>query len=570
VIRKRRSFRLLALLFGLTLVAAACGDDDDGGEAGDAGGTATTIETEAGGSIILAGEQIPTGLNLNNGVDNSLWTADVMQQVWPPVVIFQPDGTYEFNTDFVEVELTSEDPQVVEYRINEEASWSDGVPITAGEFIFTWESQSGIDGPEVDPASGQPVDLYNAASTSGYEDQECVQGDDEKHVVCTYSSAYADWYSLFAPVMPVHAFEAEGGGDPAVGFNEGFQYPDVNLDNVPSGGPYVISEIDGETSLTLSRNDAYWGEPAKLDSIVIRWITDGTQHPAALQNGEIDVTWAQAQLDLVQQTQAIAEVTTDVGFGTFYEHIDFNFDNVHLAKLEVRQAIAKAIDRNAIVERIPAQVDSAAEVLQSHFFYPGGAAYVPEGEEEYGAQDLDAARELLESAGYTLGDDGVYAHPTDGRLSMRLTWRDPNPRREQTATLIQSQLAEAGVEAQLTPVPDFAILDAGDFDIVMFGWTNITVPSGKTDIYSTGGGSNYGHYSNPEVDELFAQADGELDPDARSEILSQIDQLLWQDVPVLPLFQVPEFTANRNTVENVIFNGYDGNSWNANGWGYVQ
>ncbi|MGH9186932.1 MAG: ABC transporter family substrate-binding protein [Acidimicrobiales bacterium] len=563
----------LALLFTLFLFAAACGGDDDDDGAGTQEETTTTAEEavgEAGGSVVLAGEQIPTGLVTANGDHNAAWTADVMQQVWPQVVTFLPDGTYEVNEEFVEVELTNEDPQTVEYRINEEAVWSDGTPITAADFVFTWESQSGIDHPtEVDPESGEPVDLYNAAGTTGYDVQTCEEGDDEKHVVCEYSEPYADWYALFAPVLPVHAFEAEGDGDTVAAFNDGFVYPDINLDNVPSGGPYVISEIDGESSVTLARNESYWGTPGLLDEILVRWITDGTQHPAALENREIDVTWAQAQIDLVQQTQALSGVTTDVTFGTFYEHIDFNFTNAHLAKREVRQAIAKALDRAAIVERIPAQMAPDSEVLNSHFFYPGGAAYVPNGEEEYGAQDLDAAAALLEGAGYTLGGDGVYTHPTDGPLAVRFVWRDPNPRREQTAQLVQAQLADAGIQINLSPAPDFGFLDSGDYDIAMFGWTNITVPSGKTDIYSTGGGSNYGSYSNPDADDLFAEADVDLDPDSRSDTLNRIDEILWQDVPVIPLFQVPEFTANRDTVENVQFNGYEGNSWNMNTWALV-
>ncbi len=565
--RQRRSFKLLALLFGLTLIAAACGDDDEGG-----GGTTTTggdtTETTAavtGGTVVVAGEQLPSSVNFAHVEHNAFWTALWMQHIWPYVSNFQPDGTFVFNEDLVSAELTNEDPQEVTYTFTDEATWSDGTPVTADDLVFTWETSNGELGPEVDPETGAQLPLYNSAGTTGYDIQTCV-AESEKVAVCTYDEGYADWFALFNPVLPRHAFEAEGAGDTVAGFNNGFLYPDVNLDNVPSAGPMIIEAIDGETSLTLGRNPEYWGEPMALDEIIIRWITDPTQEPAALENQEVDVIFPQAQIDLVQQTEGIAGVTYEIDFGTFFEHMDFNFRNVHIAKKEVRQAIGKALDRAEIVERLPAQFDPSAEVMNHHFYYPGGAAYQPNGEEEYSAQDIEAAQALLEDAGYVLGSDGIYAHPTDGPLNVRLEYRTPNPRREQTAALVQAQLAEAGIGLTIDPKPDFTFLGTGDFDIALFGWTSITVVSGHTDIFSTTGGSNNGQYSNPEVDELFNQADAELDEETRAELLNEVDTILWDDLPVIPLFQVPEFLAWNERVGNVEHNGYNGFMYNAPRW----
>jgi peptide/nickel transport system substrate-binding protein len=558
VVRKRSIFKLLALLFSFTLVAAACGgDDDDAAEEGE-----ESTDLEPGGTVVLAGEQIPSSLNTSNGLHNAFWTALFMERVWPEVSTFQPDGSYEFNEDFVSVELTSEDPQTVEYQINEDAVWSDGTPISSDDFLFTWEANRGDLGPDGE------TPVYNSADTSGYELMDCT-ADGEKAVTCVFSENYADWYALFNPILPAHAFEAEGNGDPVAGFNDGFIYPDIGsrLENVPSGDQWSISEIDGETSMTLVRNEEYWGEPSVLDEVVIRWITDPSTEPAALENAEVDVIFPQAQIDLVQQVEGVPGIEHLVDFGTFFEHVDMNVGNVHLAKVEVRQAIGKAMDRQEIVDRLPAQLSPDAEVMNHHMFYPGGAAYQPNGEAEYGQQDIDAATALLEGVGYTLGDDGVYAHPTDGRLSLRFSWRQPNPRREQEFQLIQAQLAEAGIEITAAPVDDFTILDTGDFELVVFGWTSITVPSGHTAIFQTDGGSNSGDYSNPEVDALFEEADGDLDPDHRLETLNEIDNILWEDLPVIPLFQVPEFLAWNEQVQNVEMNGYDSFFYNSFQWG---
>jgi peptide/nickel transport system substrate-binding protein len=165
-----------------------------------------------------------------------------------------------------------------------------------------------------------------------------------------------------------------------------------------------------------------------------------------------------------------------------------------------------------------------------------------------------------------MGGDGIYEHPTDGRLDLRLTWREPNPRREQTAQLIQAQLRDAGIDVQLDPAPDFNGINQGDFDVALFGYSGIVTPLIYADIYGTDTAGNVGLYSNPEVDALFERAGQELDPEARIDLLHEIDEILWEDLPVLPLFQVPELVAHTESVDGVEFNGYQGYTTNAHRW----
>jgi peptide/nickel transport system substrate-binding protein len=155
----------------------------------------------------------------------------------------------------------------------------------------------------------------------------------------------------------------------------------------------------------------------------------------------------------------------------------------------------------------------------------------------------------------------------DGQpLSLRITWRDPNPRREQSAQLIQSQLAEVGIAIELAPQPDFVFLDEGNFDIALFGWTGGTVLGSTESIYVPGGGQNFGNYANPEVQALYDQANVELDPEARADLMNEVDSVIWADLATLPLYQVPEFLAWREGVQNVEYNGYQGFTWNMPTW----
>ena len=547
------------------LLAAACGSDDGEGGAGTGDGSSDQ-EAADGGTVVVAFEQLIDTFNPNHGELSSQSTYALMQLIWPAVANYRPDGTLEYNLDLLAEEPQLElDPQRVTYRIRDDATWSDGVPITADDFVFTWETSNGALGEELDPETGEPLPLYVSFGTGGFEDQTCV-AEDERTVVCEYSTPYPEWPTLFGSIFPRHAFEAQGDGDRVVGFNEGFLFGQTDPEEIPSGSWFRIAEVAGEESLTLARNESYWGDPAVLDEIVIRWITDATQQPAALQNGEVDVISPQAQIDLIEQTQALDGVEVVVGSGTFYEHVDFNVVNPHLARTEVRRAIGLALDRRQIIDRVLGDAGAEVQVMDHHFFYPGGADYLPNGEAEFGSPDIEQATAELESAGYTAGGDGIYEHPTDGRLSLRLTWRDPNPRREQTAQLMQAQLQEAGIELELTPAPDFTSIDEGDFDIALFGNAGVVTPLLFADFYGTGTFNNEGSYSNAEVDALFERASQELDPAARVELLHEIDRILWEELPVLTLFQVPELIAYDESVENVEFNGYQGFTANAHRW----
>ncbi len=569
--KHRGSFKLLAGVFSLALIAAACGgDDDDGGgietgEEGVSAGAVETVEVQEGGTIVLAGEQEPTGFNWLQAEDNAAWTAYFMENVWPTPVIQLPDGSFVPNEQFASYELTSEDPQVVEYTINEDAVWSDGTPITADDFSFTWESQR-----HCAEAADNPEGTYNAATCNGYDVIESVEGSDGKTVTVTFAEPYADWVALFSPILPKHAFEAAGNGDPVAGFNTGFKVETVDLANVVSGGQFVVTDHQPGVSTTLERNPDYWGDdPATVDTLLIRWIIEGNQQPPALQNGEVDVMFPQAQLDLVAQTRAISTATTFIGFGTFWEHLDLNQNNPHLATLEVRRAVALAVDREEIVQRLPAQFDPSAQVLNNHIYFPGDERYV-DNSGDLGVQDIDEAKSELEAAGYTLGADGIYTHPQNGRLSLRIVWRDPNERRQSTAQLIQAQLKEAGIEITFAPQPDFTFLDEGNFDLALFGWTGGSTQAATESIYVSDGGQNYSKNNDPEIDSLYEQANVELDQDTRADLMNQADVLMWQDVHSVPLFQVPELLANDQEIGNVIYNGYFLSfSWNMGQWGTV-
>jgi peptide/nickel transport system substrate-binding protein len=224
------------------------------------------------------------------------------------------------------------------------------------------------------------------------------------------------------------------------------------------------------------------------------------------------------------------------------------------------------VDRQEIVDTLVAPINPDASVLNSRIYVPAAADYA----DNSGGltRDVEGAKALLEGAGYTLGSDGIYVDADGERLSVRLGRRDPNPRRQSTNELAAEQCKEAGIELTDDPSEDFNAvrLPASDYDIALFAWVSTPLLSSNKSIYVEDGAQNWNNYKNPELTGLFDQANAEFDPAARADLMNQIDQVLWDDMATLPLFQFQEMIAYSDSVQNVIFNGPLGPTWNANEW----
>jgi len=256
-----------------------------------------------------------------------------------------------------------------------------------------------------------------------------------------------------------------------------------------------------------------------------------------------------------------------------FEHLTFNLKNPLLAELAVRRAIATAINTEQLVDRLLRPVNPNAQPLGNRIWLTG-QQYYQDHTGGYGKGDTQAAKRLLEQAGWTLGADGVYAK--DGRrLELRCSTFTGDPRRKAEGELLQAQLAGAGIQLRIANANInvlFNWIADGNFDIADFAWfvTPLALSSNQ-DIYRTGGGGNFGKFSDPTVDALFQQAIGELDPARAAAIGNQIDQRLWSELPVIPLYQLQSFLAWREDLVNVENNpAGEGPFWNAGGWGFAR
>ena len=537
---RRRAVALM--LAGATLVSCSSDDPSERSEP-----SATAAPVLEGGTLVIASAGSPTGFNNHVPATVSLVLANIMAPVWPSAFVTTGGGRTVVNGDLLEsAELTRSDPQTVVYRINPKAVWSDGDPLDADDFVYQWRTEYTPGAKDVD---GSPI-TTTATDAAGVI-RDVMASADKRTVTVVFARPYADWQSLFNLLVPAHIAER-------VGWNQGFNQFDPAV--VVSGGPFRIESYNAGRDLTLVRNERYWSDPSNLDSIVYRFLPDPAQVLAALRNNEADLAFPFApNPDLVAQARSTPGLRTVVSPLERFLRVELNFRNELLAVPAVRQAIAHAIDRPAIVARTVGQVDPVlGRTTNNRLYAPTEPEYTDTSGGRYDAADPAAARRLLEGAGFRAAPDGVYER--DGkRLSFRLVIGPAA-----VGDLIQAQAKEAGIEMRVEASQNsVAQMAKGDFDLGIIDIFSST--SGR--FYVTGGGFNRGQYSNPEVDRLFAEAAAEPDEGRRQALHRRIDTILWDEVVTIPLYQSLGVLVHRDT-----FTGFEPNptgilTWNAKAWG---
>jgi peptide/nickel transport system substrate-binding protein len=278
--------------------------------------------------------------------------------------------------------------------------------------------------------------------------------------------------------------------------------------------------------------------------------------------------YPQPQLDLVQQVKALPDVTSQSNLGPTFEHLDFNFKNQFLGDIAVRKAIATGINVDELVKRTVGQFSDKVKPLGNRIWMPFQKPYQDHFTGQYGKGDVAGAQKLLDDAGYTKGSDGIYAKGGK-KISLRFSTTAGNKLRETQGELFQAQMKQVGIDIKIANLDSQKLfgdaLPNGNFDISDFAWVGGPfVVSGFRDTYRTGGGSNWGNYSNPKVDQLFEQASGEFDQNKQADLMNQADQVITDDMATIPLYNKPTFLGIRNTFANVNDNATsDGPFWDS-------
>ena len=451
----RRSTPLLALLLGLSLVAAACGG----------GGSKSTTPTSVrqGGDLVLGAEQELDCADWISSCAGAAWGAYAFSSVTMPRP-FDPTTApgYKANS-LVTADPTLEagPPQKVTYKINPKAVWSDGQPITSHDFKYTWQQI----------ATG--TDIYD---TTGYIDIADVSDTDPHTAVVTFKKDYAAWRDLFGGfygVMPSHLLE---GKDRNALMKDGYQW---------SGGPWKLDHWTKGTELKLVPNTAYWGTKPHLNSITWKFTPDSAAELQNFKSGQVSLIYPQAQPGQ-EQLKTLPGTKFDVKTGLDYEALWFNTTKAPLNSQKVRQALAYATDRDAIVKQLFEPIQPGIKPIQSVFTPAYGPAYTTPFAKY--THDLNKVNDLMTADGWKKGADGIWAKGSQ-KATMEIKSTTGNHRRELTEQIVQSQWKDAGFNLTITNEKAGVLfgedLPKGNFTLALYAQTPPSADPGQCVIWCT-------------------------------------------------------------------------------------
>jgi len=549
-----------------------------------ASGASTKASSSSGGTATMALDETLAGFNINTSAASEYVLQEIMNMVWPQAFIINNKLQPILNNQLLEsATQTSSNPQTVVYTLNPKAVWSDGTPITADDFIYNYQAQSG--NPAYTDVGGKP---YDSASTAGYNQIQSVVGSNPsggaacapgstadrnvglcpngRTVTVTFKPSFTDWRSLYTDIVPAHIART-------VGWNTGFVGPTQTI----SGSWYTITSYNENQSLVLTRNPTYWGTPGKLDKIVFQFFSDDTQLVPALQNKEVNVIYpATVNLSIVQTANQVAGTTKFIVPGLEFEHFDFNEADPYLARLGIREAIAHGVNRSALIARTVGEISPGIKPLGSRMY----VSTQPQYKATAFAYSPSMSASLLKEQGFTKGSDG-YWHPNYGPqkgqdLTFTIQTTSGNSVRAQTEELFQAQMKAIGIKINIQNYDAQTFfgtnLVQGTYQIGEFAWVPTPFVSGNQSIYcsytdTAKCGQNWIHFSNSEVDNLLAS--GSAAPSASQETTdyNKADAILWHDMATLPLYQKPQFWAWSNNLKGVLPNTSSvGVTWNAENW----
>ncbi|EPJ80167.1 extracellular solute-binding protein [Pseudomonas sp. CFII64] len=423
------------------------------------------------------------------------------------------------------------DDKTWEFALRDDVKWQDGTPLTADDFVFSFERSRAVPG---------SVASYAGAMRT----VESVQAKDDHTLIIKTRSPNAN---LLPDVDSIYVVSRHVGVTAASA--------DYNSGKAMVGtGPYrFVSYVPGDRTI-FERNKDYWGEKPLWDSVDYRFIANAASRTAALLAGDVDVIDKVSPTDVARLRQSenvkvyaysglralLIQPSFRAGLNEYIrDNAGKTLEQNPLLDVRVRKALSLAINRPAIVERImQGTVTEANQWMPANTF-----GYNPQLKNI--AYDPAAAKALLKEAGFPEG--------------FQLTVHVPGDRYPQAPEAMQAVAqfwSRIGVKVQLEVLP-WAVYagkaNKNELAISVIAWGNGTGEAAYalTNILTTvdsakgQGASNWGHYSNPLVDQALVKATAEFDETRRRAILQESAKVVADDVGIIPLFHYQNIWAAR-------------------------
>jgi peptide/nickel transport system substrate-binding protein len=493
-----------------------------------------------------------------------------------------PDGQSIADTDVGTAKEVPGQAQTIQYRLNPGGVYSDGVLTSCDDLVLEWAARSGR---FTAPGPGGLVPMFDAASTAGYSDIErvdCQPGSKDATVVFRPGRHFSAWKTLFnaGDLMPSHVAAQAAGVPNVVGavqsgdtvalnklaqfWNTGWNLKSgsVDLKLLPSSGPYRIESFSDSDGLVLVRNEKWWGDPARTPRIVV-WPKNADLKQKIGANGiEVVDIGAGSVPDLSLSGFSVQQVPSRGA-----EQLVLSTSGVFSAA-DARRALALCVPRQALLDEfghpgvdgsqgLDAGPLNSRTVQQDSVYYAAAARAAG----KYSGGDVAGAQLALSSAGI-------------GTPTIRVGYRTPDDRRARMVAAIAEACKPAGISVVDAGAPDFVPTElGGTVDAVLGGTAAAPGPSGSLSgieamaALRTGQGLNFGHYSNGRYDAITDQLAADDDSSTVLGLDIEAENLLWNEMPSIPLFSTPRTVAFGAGLGNGIVNPTKaGAGWNMDRW----
>lgn len=331
----------------------------------------------------------------------------------------------------------------------------------------------------------------------------------------------------------------------------------ADFGNNPVGtGPFKLTRWQKGNRIEVAANERYFRGRPKLDGLSIRIIPDNNVRLVALESGDLQFMHSPVppqELERLRRENRL-EVRTTNALG--YTYLNLNTKDPILQDKRVRQALAYLSDRETIAETIFFGMDTPGE----SFLIPGSFSYTKQ-VTTY-PYNPERANQLLTQAGWVARTPGGIREKNGQPLRLELV-TNVDPNRQQVLEFLQGEWRKAGIDARVK-VYDFAAmlsdLTAGKYQVSLVGWLLLTDPDRAAYLqFRTGGASNYGKYSNPEVDRLLDRARAETNRAQRKVLYTQVAQRVTADAPYIFLLYQGYAVLNDKRLEGFVV--HPGGAW---------
>ena len=536
--------------------------------------------------------QAPEHLNPHLSLNSK--ELDPSRLTYEPLASFDKDGKL---VPFLAAEIPSlengdvaKDGRSVTWKLKHDVKWSDGQPFTAADVRFTYLYATN---PEV-----------RADSASAYADIASVQALDDYTVKIMFKDVNPSWSQPFVGtqgmILPRHIFEP---------------YNNANARNAPANlqpigtGPYHVVVFKTEEVLFLGTEliqtikvifepNPYFREPDKPYFSRVEFKGGGTASEATrsvLQTGDIDFAWNTIiDADMLKHLQTFGKGRLLTNLVAYVERIQLNrtdpnkatadgevsstaFSHPFFSDLRVRQAFSLAIDRDAIARLYPGSQAATNNLVSPPIYDSPNTSY---------AFAPDRARALLDEAGW-IDHDGDGWRDKDG-VTMRVAFQTTanSTVRQRMQEIVRDNLKPIGVDVSLNIVDSNAFFsddpaDMNSFrhfraDMQEFSDGNLSPDPGGFMKYwlcssipqkaNNWTGENAERWCNPQYDALYAQSQREIDPDKRARLFIQMNDMLIDDIVMIPLVHTADLYSASNALVGVDLTPWDAGVWNIKDW----